>query len=376
VRDYPSGTNIGLHLVAIVAAGQLRLISTGQAVEMIRRVLDTLRRLETYQGFFVNFYDTTSLERTSNLVSFVDSSWLTAGLMVVRMSFPELYAECTPLIEQADYRFFYNRATRQISHGYYLEPGARSPFEYGMLYTEARLGSIIGIGKGDLPADNWFEMVRVFPAECRWQTQAPKGRQVKTVRGYEICAGYFDWQGLRYVPSWGGSAFEALMPTLLLDELQYAPSSLGANDLVHATVQRRYASEELGYPVWGISSSATPAGDSYSEYGVPVLGARGYEAGAVTPHASALALAVTPDAAISNLRTLAERYDVYGEYGFYDAVDPRTGTVAYKYLSLDQSMLFIALANHLSDHAIQKRFAADPIVQRALRIIAEEDFFE
>jgi len=376
VRDYTSGTNIGLHLVAIVAANQLRLVSTDQAVESIRRILHTLRQLETYKGFFLNFYDTTSLERTSNFVSFVDSSWLTAGLMVVRMSFPALYAECTALIEQADYGFFYNQATRQISHGYYLKPGVRSPFEYGMLYTEARLGSLIAIGKGDIPPDNWFEMVRVFPAACRWQTQVPKGRQVKTVDGYELCAGYFEWQGVRYVPSWGGSAFEALMPTLLLDEMQYAPASLGANDLAHARVQRRFATEHLGYPVWGISSSATPTGDGYSEYGVPVLGARGYAPGAVTPHASALALAVTPHAALSNLRALAERFDIYGEYGFYDAVDPRTGTVAYKYLSLDQSMLFIALANYLSDHAIQKRFAADPIMQRALRIVGDENFFE
>ncbi|MBP1686409.1 MAG: uncharacterized protein H6Q33_2552 [Deltaproteobacteria bacterium] len=376
VRDYTSGTNIGLHLVAIVAANQLQLISTEQAVEAIRRVLDTLHRLETYKGFFLNFYDTTSLERTSNLVSFVDSSWLTAGLMAVRMTFPALYAECTALIDQTDYGFFYNRATRQISHGYYLKPGARSPFEYGMLYTEARLGSLIGIGKGDIPAAHWFEMVRVFPAECRWQTQVPKGRQVKTLHGYELCAGYFDWQDVRYVPSWGGSAFEALMPTLLLDETRYAPKSLGANDLAHATVQRRYAIEHLGYPVWGISSSATPEGDSYSEYGVQVLGARGYAAGAVTPHASALALALTPEAVLSNLRTLAARYDIYGEFGFYDAVDPRSGRVAYKYLSLDQSMFFVALADYLSGHAIQQRFAADPIMQRALRLIADEDFFE
>jgi hypothetical protein len=89
-----------------------------------------------------------------------------------------------------------------------------------------------------------------------------------------------------------------------------------------------------------------------------------------------LALSVAPEAAITNLRRLAERYEIYGEYGFYDAVDPQSGAVAYKYLSLDQSMLFIAVANYLTDHSIQKRFASDPIVQKALPIIAEENFFE
>jgi hypothetical protein len=177
------------------------------------------------------------------------------------------------------------------------------------------------------------------------------------------------------VPSWGGSMFEALMPTLLVDEAQHAPKSLGANDGIHASVQRRYALEELGYKVWGLSPSATPVGDGYTEYGAKVLGARGYDAGAVTPHASALALSVTPEAAIANLRTLAQLYDIYGEYGFYDAVDPRSGAVAYKYLTLDQSMLFIALANYLNDHCIQKHFASDPIMQKALPIIGDEDFF-
>ena len=96
----------------------------------------------------------------------------------------------------------------------------------------------------------------------------------------------------------------------------------------------------------------------------------------MTPHASALALAVTPEPALANLRALAAAYDIYGDYGFYDAVDPRSGAVAYKYLALDQSMLFIALANYLGDHCIQQRFAADPIVQRALPVIAAEDFFD
>jgi hypothetical protein len=85
---------------------------------------------------------------------------------------------------------------------------------------------------------------------------------------------------------------------------------------------------------------------------------------------------VAPEAAMANLRALADRYDIYGEYGFYDAVDPRSGTVAHKYLALDQSMLFIAVANYLDGGIIQQRFASDPIMQRALPMIADEDFFD
>jgi hypothetical protein len=165
------------------------------------------------------------------------------------------------------------------------------------------------------------------------------------------------------------------MPTLVLDEPRWAGPSLGANDAAHAAVQRRYALEDLGYRVWGMSPSASPAG-GYAEYGVDVLGALGYPAGAVTPHASALALAVTPEAAIANLRQLAEQYDAYGQYGFYDAIDPRSGAVAHGYLALDQAMIFIAAANYLTDGRIQRGFATDPIAQRALPVLGAERFFD
>jgi hypothetical protein len=178
------------------------------------------------------------------------------------------------------------------------------------------------------------------------------------------------------VPSWGGSLFEALMPTLVVDEQHYASHSLGANNNVHTTIHRRYALEELTYPVWGMSPSSAVSGNSYAEYGVKVLGASGYPSGIVTPHASALALSTTSQMAIKNLRKLVELYDIYGEYGFYDAVDPVTGVVAAKYLALNQAMILVALANHLRDRRIQRYFAADPIAAKSLQMIGAERFFD
>lgn len=376
VGDYTNVTSIGLHLVAIVAAFELELIDAPAAVARLRAVLATLGRLETRAGFFFNYYDTSSLERTSNLLSFVDSSWLTAGLMVVRSTFPELHADCTRLIAQGDYRLFYDPTLGRMSHGYWVQRGAPSRYHYGVLYAESRLGSLIAIGKGDVPEAHWFRPVRTFPPSCAWQTGTPQGRRRKRVAGHAVLGGWYEWRGTRYVPSWGGSMFEALMPTLVLDEMRWAPRSLGANDAAHVLVQRRFAEEELGYPVWGLSPSSTPDGADYREYGVRILGSLGYGDGAVTPHAAALALAVAPAAAIADLRALVARYDLYGEYGLYDAVDPRSGAVAPVYLTLDQSMTLIALANHLKAGCIQQRFASDPIAQRALPLLAGEDFFD
>lgn len=372
VADYTNITNVGLHLAAVVAAYDLGLVETAAAKERIGATLATLDQLETHRGFFYNYYDTTSLERTSDFLSFVDSAWLTAGLMVVRAAFPELHEQCSKLITRMDFGFFYDSELGQMSHGYYVSRRTHSDYHFGVFYTEARLGSFIAIGKGDVPAANWWSMVRTFPASCRGQRLAPQGSRVVEIDHREVWTGLYDWRGSQYVPSWGGSMFEALMPVLLLDELTLAPGGLGRNDRTHAEVQRRWALEELHYPVWGLSPSATPDGADYFEYGAQVLGSAGYAAGAVSPHASALALAAMPAEAAANLTELAQRYPLYGDFGLYDAVDPISGTVAQKYMALDQSMLFLALANHLTGGAVQKHFGGDPIARAALPLVRDD----
>jgi len=376
IGDYTSVTNIGFHLLAIVAAEELNLISRDEALARLRATVASLEQMETYRGFYYNYYNTTTLERTSNFISFVDSSWLTAGLMTARTAFPEMRERCTRLIEQSDYRFFYDADWKLMSHGYYVNLGKRATYHYGSLYSEARLGSLIAIGKGDAPEEHWFSMARTFPPENTWQSRQPLHRREKNERGFRWTGGYYEWRDYRYVPSWGGSLFEALMPTLLLDEKHYAPASLGRNGEIHTEIQRRYALEELGYPVWGMSPSSTPRSDRYAEYGVRLLGSLGYQEGVVTPHAATLALLTVPAAAIANIRQLTQRYSIYGDFGFYDAVDPKTGEVAYKYLCLNQAMTLIALADYLADHAIQKTFAADPIARRILPLIGFENFFD
>ncbi|MDM7322474.1 MAG: glucoamylase family protein [Gammaproteobacteria bacterium] len=375
VGDYTNITNIGLYLMSVVAARDLGFITPKAAEARLRQIVATLEKLETYQGFFFNYYDTTSLERTSHFISFVDSSWLTAGLMVARMAEPDLYPRITRLLERENYAFFYDPSVGQMTHGYHVQRHERSQNVYGLLYSEPRLGSLIAIGKGDVPESHWFRLARTFPADWTWQSMIPVGRKLRKVAEHAVIGGYYVWQGIRYLPSWGGSMFEALMPELVLDAQTHAPKSLGANAIAHVDIQRRYALEVLNLPVWGMSPSANPAG-GYGEYGVSILGVKGYAEDVVTPHASGLAAMIRPEEAARNLRLLAQLYPIYGPFGFYDAVHPMTGNVAYKYLALDQGMMFLGLANHLRPHLIQRYFAADPITRRALPLLGAEDFFQ
>lgn len=375
IGDYTSSSNVGLFLLAVVAARDLGLETHDSAVSLVRAVLDTLARLERYRGFFFNYYDTTSLERTSHLISFVDSSWLTAGMMVARNAFPELAARIEGFLAEENYALFYDPSRGQMRHGYYVVPGVYSPFHYGVLFTEARLGSLLAIGKGDVPRSHWYALVRTYPPGCKWQRQAPVEPSVERKNGYPVYRGYYRWRGMYYVPSWGGSMFEALMPLLLVPEHKLAPQGWGGNALAHAIVQRRFAMEKWNQPVWGASPSMNPNDTDYREFGVPVLGTRGYPGGAVSPHASALALVVTPDEALANLQRLAQLYPIYADFGFFDAVDPSTGSVARGYLNLDQSMILVSLANYLLPGGMWQYFVSDPQVRRALSLLAEERLF-
>jgi len=374
--DYTNITNIGLYLMSLAAARDLKFIADTEAVGLARTTLDSLDKMETWKGFYYNYYDCTSLERSSNFVSFVDSAWLTAGLIVLRNAFPVLKLRCDLIINRQNYELFYDPVEQHMNHGWYVHMNARAEYNYGALYTEPRAGSVIAIGLGAVPEEHWFALLRTFPASNDWQALVPQNRVVKNIRGHEVIGGYYSWGGLQYVPSWGGSLFEALMPTMIIDEMKFAPKSLGRNDLIHATIHRKYALEELKYPIWGMSPSSVPTEDNYSEYGVRILGTKGYKPGAVTPHVSGLAVNFTPREAIANFREMIKRYDCYGEFGFYDAIDPVTGQVSYKYLALDQEMLFLGLANYLGDHCVQRYFEADPVAQKGLAVIGNEDFLK
>ncbi len=74
---------------------------------------------------------------------------------------------------------------------------------------------------------------------------------------------------------------------------------------------------------------------------------------------------------IVNLRTLYP--DVYSsDGGFYDAVNPMTGSIGHRRLVLDQSMIMAALDNAITHGSMQRHFATDPVARIGLLYLAHE----
>ncbi len=375
--DYTSPTNIAIDLMGVVAAEKLKLITRGEALDRLTRKLKVIESMRRWKNLYYNFYETNKLSVTRGFISTVDNGWLGISLVVVRQAMDQaLYREASKILNRMDFSEFLDYENNQLSLGFDSERNDLVENHYGMLMSEARATSLLGIGKGDLPEEHWWSLYRTQPNSWTWATQKPKGKEVEH-GGVPVFEGYYKYGDIKIVPSWGGSLFEFLMPTLVLKEKELAPESFGKNNLNAVRASQKYA-EEKKYPFWGISPAATTNGRTwkYGEYGIKDLAVKGYpDAGVLTPHVSFLALNVDSKAAIQNIRKILA-VNMYGEYGPFDSLQVKTGKVNTQYLALDQGMIFLALANYLENNVISDLFAKDPIGQKAPALWQQEKFFE
>jgi hypothetical protein len=453
---YTSAADIGVYLWAVVSARDLGLVSEQQAQARIQATLTEVSHLQRYDGFLYQWYDTTNGDVLSNpgqadcpagaapafnncfFVSNVDNGWYASGLIVVREAMPELAGLANSLISPMNFGIFYddraetqcntnpaipgNQPTGQMFGGYYagLPPYAGNNYtEYyhnGALYSDPRISAYIGMGLRQVPGNVWWRSWRELPpkapfAACQatdpdfsWQGQWPMGgnwqayTDPQSGQKFEVWEGHYTYPGtnLTFIPTYGGGMFEAMMPNIVVPETSWGTRSFGLADSRTVQVQIKYATQQLGYKVWGMSPSSTAddTGD-YNAYGVEGLAFPYYGVGAdashpnerlaqcqnpacdaenvVTPYASFIALDAAPQQAYANIEALRSDYPgLYGPVGFFDAVDPVTGAVGQRDLELDQSMIMASLDNALNNRAIQRDFARDPVAWAAHTYLSME----
>jgi hypothetical protein len=432
---YTSAANIGVYLWAVVAAHDLGLIDSQRADSLVTSTLGEVAKLKRYDGFLRQWYDTNNgnvllnpgqgdCPETSgttdncSFVSAVDNGWYASGLIEVRQGLPELRTLADKLLRPMDFGIFYdNRAqtncnvntalsnphTGTMYGGFYVGVGP-APYHVDTLYSDPRIAIYMGMGMHQMPGDVWWRTWRTLPPkQCptdpdfSWQGQWPTPGSWQTItdpqsgKQFPVWEGHYTYPGtsLTFVPTFAGGMFEGLMANLVVPETTWGTHSLGLDDLRWTEVQQMYATQVLHYPVWGISPSSTA--DDTGNYGG--FGVEGLAFGltspnttglaqcttcaaetTVSPHASAIALPVLPQDAYANLATLRSRYpDVYSsDGGFYDAVNPTTGSVGHRRLVLDQSMIMAALDNALNNGALQRYFANDPIAWAARLYLSTE----
>jgi hypothetical protein len=415
-----STTNIGAYMWSAVAAERLGLIGKHELVARLSRTVATLERMERYAdtGQYYNWYDHRTGAKLTvwppdpdgefhPILSSVDNGWLAVGLRIVENSVPQLRRRAGALYDAMNWGFYYRPEVNRVLFHFRPDDPAASPCCYDTLVSESRIVDYLGIARGQLPQKAYYGRWRTFPDSCDWSWQ--ETRPVGTWRRYfgvDVFEGAYPYAGMKLVPSWGGSMFEALMPALFVPEERWAAKSWGENHPLTVRAQIFHGLFEAGYGYWGFSPANRPEG-GYAVWGVDGAGMdpggmpsnadntlvdRGfagcpgrepqpdpprsaYTNGVVTPHAAFLALRYAPEATVANLRRLARSFPgLYGRWGFRDSVNVDSGEVSGAYLSLDQGMIMAALGNALG-HDVLRRAFADRELERGLRpVIGVERF--
>jgi hypothetical protein len=418
-----STTNIGAYMWSAVVAERLGIITHAEVVARLSKTLHSLETMERDQtigadgrpsGQYFNWYDHTTGDvlkiwpptgaPVDLFLSSVDNGWLATGIRVVANSVPELAVRAATLFDSMDFGFFYRPAANQIAFFYRPSDGH---FEccYNTIVSESRIASYIGIATGTIPAKEYFGAVRSFPASCDWSwTETNPVGPTRTYLGVSVFEGAYAYDGFKIVPSWGGSMFEALMPTLFVPEEHWGPRSWAINHPLTVAAQIHHGMVEAGYGYWGFSPSNIPEG-GYDAYGVDGIGMNpdgypsnedktfidhgfagcgrpakddpppsAYTNGVVTPHAAFLALRYAPSATLANLAKLKSDFGIYDHWGFRDSVNVDSGVVSGAYLALDQGIIMASVGNALANDVLRDAFATKAFRKVLQPVVGMETF--
>jgi hypothetical protein len=364
-------------------------------------------------GQFYNWYDhTTGAKLTywpptglpiTPILSSVDNGWLATGVHLVAESVPEVSARAGALFDSMNFGVYYVPEENRIR--FFIDPATGTgPCCYDTIVSESRISSYIGIATGKLPPKEYFGAWRTFPDTCDWSWQETKPIGVhRTYLGVSVFEGAYPYNDTLVVPGWGGSMFEALMPSLFVPEDIWGRHSWAVNHPLTVLAQIHHGMVEAGYGYWGFSPSNIPEG-GYNAYGVDGIGMNpdgypsnedntyidhgfsdcragkpdpppsAYTNGVVTPHASFLALRWAPQQTLENLANLRNDFAIYDDWGFHDSVNVDTGIVSRYYLSLDQGMIMAAIGNALEGDMLRTAFATKKFRNALQPVIAMETF--
>lgn len=347
-----SPTNIGLMLIAVLAARDFSFIDSKEMYTRLKQSFDTIIRLERWNGNLLNWYDTVTLEPLSpRFVSSVDSGNFLCCLAALKQGLLEYANEYAPLHEiikridglqkSTDIAAFYSKKRNLFHIGFDLDSDTMMSSYYDLLMSEARMMSFYAVATRAVPKRHWAALSRTL-SRCR-RYSGPV--------------------------SWTGTMFEYFMPYIFLP----APENTLINEALRYCVYcQRERAKGLEIP-FGMSESGFYKFDAqmnyqYKAHGVKALALkRGLNSDVVvSPYSTFLCLPFAQKSALKNIEEL-ERLGLTGECGFYEAADftkERTEgqdfSVVRSYMSHHVGMSIAGISNAVNNGVMQKRFMRNP----------------
>jgi cyclic beta-1,2-glucan synthetase len=341
-------SNVGLYLASTAIAYRTGLILKQEADERIEKCLESLEKIETWRGFprpwiLVRTLKPTYGEEFSYGPHIAN---LLGGLIVTKASYPEGSARIRRLIQKMELKSLYEKRNGWLKGGYNVKKKDFAVFQpwghwyYKYFASETRLLSFYAIAAGAVPKAHWFSLIR--------PSQKKEG-ETFFISGYEE-----------------GGLITQFLSGIFLDERR---TEMGDSQRSYARYQMKYA-KKIKAPVWGWSASESPQG-RYLAHGELLEDI-------VAPYASVLAAIYFPKEAVQNLKKLeelgvrpaAKEVGRSMDFGFRDSVNWKAGEISKHYLTLDQAMIFLSLANLLYEGIVWRSFGEDPSAQKGYEILS------
>ncbi len=359
-----SPTNIGLYLVSCLAAADFAFITPAQLSDRLSDTLDTVERLEKYNGNLYNWYNTEDLSVLyPKYVSTVDCGNFMCCLLALKQglgefarndfSFLTLISRIQKLLDECDLSFLYDKKRGLFHIGFDVSSEELTQSFYDLYISEARMTSFFNVAKRKVPVKHWQSLDR---------TLARSGRYAGAV-------------------SWTGTMFEYFMSTLFLPVYENSFEYEALKFCLHEQ-KKRVAGTKIPY---GISESGFYSFDNslnyrYKAHGIKstAMKRKADDELVISPYSTFLTLPFETKSALKNLDRLSALH-AEGHCGFYEAVDfnkSRTDGEDYcivrSFMSHHLGMSMISLANTVFSDIFVRRFTSDPDIKSALGLLKEK----
>ena len=358
--DYKtSPTNIGYSITSVISASELGFITKDEAVERLSHIIETVEKLEKWNGHLFNWYHVNTLKALPNFfISTCDSGNFIACLYALKGFLLEAKSQQTEagsliervqqLIEDTDFSKLYNPELDVFSIGYDYGAHALLPYHYNNFASEARLTSFLTIAQGDAPYKHWF---------CLDKTLV-------------------QYKGFKGVASWYGTLFEYFMPLIFLPTYKHTLMDETYSFAVRA--QRAFINNVNKSLPWGISETAYNELDDaknykYHAFGVPYLKFQNTTPDriVISPYSSLLSISVNDKAVYDNLQRF-KSLNMYDDMGFYESYDEDDHVPVLAHYAHHQGMILASLANYLGNHCLQRYFMQEPVFKSMETLLKEK----
>ncbi len=218
-------------LLSIISAYDLKYIELEETIELLNKMLDTIMKLQKWNGHLYNWYNTKILEPLiPRYISTVDNGNFIGYLYTTKQflldiinsnnqepdtsgQIQQMIVGIDNIIENTDFTVLYDYKKQLFSIGFDIEQNKLTNSYYDLLASEARQASLVAIAKKDIPIKHWNILSRTLTSLNKY-----KG-----------------------LISWSGTAFEYLMPSINIK--QYESSLLDESCRFLIMSQMEYAKE-------------------------------------------------------------------------------------------------------------------------------------